>query len=237
MSQRRPSSCLGLLLLCSPWFSGVFWIRIYLIWIRIQHFRLNTVSDPGFWWPKFIKFTGENKKIWSKITIYLSLGLHKGRPSYRRTLQLSKENIQHFKTLNFLLFIFFWGPFLPFWIRIRISKLQKKLSALKREHPTIQNMKFLKFFIFLWFFLPSCFRIRIPDPLSWFNPDPGSETLGVQTAHPPAWWRASRWGSDSWRWRWRPADRCMTPWRRGWSGHVTGSIGSPGSPQLPSGIK
>jgi hypothetical protein len=32
-----------------------------------------------------------------KIAIYLSLGLHKGRPSYRRG-QPSKENIQHFKT-------------------------------------------------------------------------------------------------------------------------------------------
>ncbi len=31
------------------------------------------------------------------IAIYLALVLHKGRPSYRRSLQLSKENIQHFK--------------------------------------------------------------------------------------------------------------------------------------------
>jgi hypothetical protein len=31
----------------------------------------------------------------SKTTIYLSLGLHKERPSYRRSFQLSKENIQH----------------------------------------------------------------------------------------------------------------------------------------------
>jgi hypothetical protein len=30
--------------------------------------------------------------------IYLSLGLHKGCSSYRRSLQLSKENIKHFKT-------------------------------------------------------------------------------------------------------------------------------------------
>ncbi len=29
---------------------------------------------------------------------YLPLGLHKERPSYRRSLQLSKEAIQHFKT-------------------------------------------------------------------------------------------------------------------------------------------
>jgi hypothetical protein len=30
----------------------------------------------------------------------------KGRPSYRRSLQLSKENIQHVKTWNSYLFIF-----------------------------------------------------------------------------------------------------------------------------------
>jgi len=29
-----------------------------------------------------------------KTTIFLSLGPHKGRPSYRRSLQASKENIQ-----------------------------------------------------------------------------------------------------------------------------------------------
>jgi hypothetical protein len=33
-----------------------------------------------------------------KIAIYLSSGLHKERTSYRRSLQPSKENVQHFKT-------------------------------------------------------------------------------------------------------------------------------------------
>jgi hypothetical protein len=46
----------------------------------------------------------------------LSLGLHKGR--YKRSLQLSKENTQHFKTRNFLIFFYFCGSFLPSWIRI-----------------------------------------------------------------------------------------------------------------------
>jgi hypothetical protein len=50
------------------------------------------------------KFTAEN---FSKIAIYLILGLHKGRPSYRRSLQPSKENIQHFKTF----FLFLWVIF------------------------------------------------------------------------------------------------------------------------------
>jgi hypothetical protein len=45
------------------------------------------------------KITAENFVVFfgPKIAIYLSLGLHKGRPGYRRSLQLSKENIQHFK--------------------------------------------------------------------------------------------------------------------------------------------
>jgi hypothetical protein len=33
-----------------------------------------------------------------KIAVYFSLGLHKGRASYRRSLQPSKEKIWHFKT-------------------------------------------------------------------------------------------------------------------------------------------
>jgi hypothetical protein len=44
----------------------------------------------------------------SKATICLSLGLHKERPSYRRSLQLSKEAIPHFKT-----FSTFVGHFCP----------------------------------------------------------------------------------------------------------------------------
>ena len=46
------------------------------------------------------KFTAVKNFVGSKTTIYLSLGLHKGRLSYRRSLQLSKENIQHFKTIS-----------------------------------------------------------------------------------------------------------------------------------------
>jgi hypothetical protein len=38
------------------------------------------------------------KKIISNIAIYLSLGLYKGCPSYRRRLQPSKDNIEQFKT-------------------------------------------------------------------------------------------------------------------------------------------
>jgi hypothetical protein len=42
----------------------------------------------------------------------------------------------------------------------RTSKLQEKPSALKREHPALQNMKFLDFFLFLWVI----FALLDPDP-------------------------------------------------------------------------
>jgi len=83
------------------------WIRIDLMHIRMQHFFLiadpDSVPDPGFW-SAGIFFT-----FWSKIVIYLSLSLHKGRPSHRRSLQLSKENIQHFTTWKFFTFFYFCG--------------------------------------------------------------------------------------------------------------------------------
>jgi hypothetical protein len=81
-------------------------LRIRIHFIRIQHFRLNTDPDPdpiriqGFNDQKLNKITAEKKFNFfgSKTIIYLSLGLQKERPSYRRSLQLSKEAIQHFKT-------------------------------------------------------------------------------------------------------------------------------------------
>jgi hypothetical protein len=42
---------------------------------------------------KFKKIYSWKTFFSSKIAIYLSLGLHKGRTSYRRSLQPSKENI------------------------------------------------------------------------------------------------------------------------------------------------
>ncbi len=41
-------------------------------------------------------------------------GLHKRRPRYRRNLQLSKENIQHFTKWNLLTFFYMCGSFSPF---------------------------------------------------------------------------------------------------------------------------
>ncbi len=50
--------------------------------------------------------------FFSKTAIHLSLGLHKVCPSYRRSLQLSKEAIQHFKTWTFTnFFLLLWVIF------------------------------------------------------------------------------------------------------------------------------
>jgi hypothetical protein len=59
------------------------------------------------------KNTAENMSSF-KIAIYLSLGLHIGRPSYRRSLQPSKVNIQqHFKNGSLVTFtlVYFFGSF------------------------------------------------------------------------------------------------------------------------------
>jgi hypothetical protein len=47
-------------------------------------------------------------------------------------------------------------------------KLQKKPSALKRGHPTLQNMNSQIFFLLLWVI----FAPLDPDPLTRLNPDP-----------------------------------------------------------------
>ncbi len=89
---------------------------------RIQHFRLiadpppDSVldTDPGFWWPKTVKLFSWKQFIFfiSKVAIYLSLGLHKGRPSYKRSFQLTiKKKIQHFKIWNFFTFSTFADHF------------------------------------------------------------------------------------------------------------------------------
>jgi hypothetical protein len=78
-------------------------IRIHFIRIRIQHFRLNTNPDPiQIQGSRKLrkKITAEKKKIFldEKLQFTVSLGLHKVHPSYRRSLQISTEAIQHFKT-------------------------------------------------------------------------------------------------------------------------------------------
>ncbi len=87
-------------------------------WIPIQ---IRIQSGSRALMTKDLKKSSEKiKKFGSKTTIYLSLGLQKERPSYRRSLQLSKEAIQHFKTWTLKKKFYFRGSFLPSWIRIRI---------------------------------------------------------------------------------------------------------------------
>jgi hypothetical protein len=50
-------------------------------------------------WKKFAAEKKIKQFLGSKTTIFLSLDLHKGSPSYRRSLQPSKkENIRNLKT-------------------------------------------------------------------------------------------------------------------------------------------
>ncbi len=68
--------------------TAVFRIRIN--WFRIRNFDIFDIF--------LIKFA-----------FHLSLGLHKGRPSHKRSPQLLRENTQHFKTWNFFtFFLFLW---------------------------------------------------------------------------------------------------------------------------------
>ncbi len=131
-------------------------IRIHLIRIRIQHFRLNTHPDPdpGGLITKNWRKKLQKKNIYffgSKTIIYLSIGLLKGRPSYKRSLQLSEENIQHFKTWDFLFFSSFVGHFSPprsgsgfrlwirihwpDWIRIRLGSGSATLVQIPEKNP------------------------------------------------------------------------------------------------------
>ncbi len=68
-----------------------------MFWIRIDPDWLNPDPDPGVWWPKT-----EGKK--TQLT---------GRPSYWRSLQPSKENIQNCKKWNYQLFSMLMGHFCP----------------------------------------------------------------------------------------------------------------------------
>ncbi len=87
---------------------------------RLQHsFRsfVAGVLDPHWFqcgsgsrvWPKIWKKYTAGQQIYFLIKNFF-IDLHKGRPTYRRSLQPSKENIQHFKTSLFSIFV---GHFCP----------------------------------------------------------------------------------------------------------------------------
>jgi hypothetical protein len=60
--------------------------------------------------------------VWIRIDL---VRIHKGRPTYRKSLQPSKENIQHFKIWNYFTFFYLCGQFLSSWIRIQQFKLMR----------------------------------------------------------------------------------------------------------------
>jgi hypothetical protein len=86
---------------------------------------LNPDPDPAFQARIRIRIQGfDDQKLKKKksrhffllfltnIAIKFSLALHKGRTSYKRSLQLSKENIQHFKKMKIInFFLFLWVIF------------------------------------------------------------------------------------------------------------------------------
>ncbi len=156
-------------------------IRIHLIRIRIQHLRLNTDPDPdpigsrGIDDQKSKKYYSwkKNKFFLSKTTICLSLGLHTGRPVQvtKEGLQLSKENIQQFKTWNFLnFFLLLWIIFAlldpdpdpqprlnpdPIGIRIRNPAFYWKCQGMQNYYPDERCVK-----IKLIQVVPSLFHIH-----------------------------------------------------------------------------
>jgi hypothetical protein len=59
------------------------------------------------------------KKMWIKNTIYLSLALHKGLQSYRRSKPSAlKREYPAVQNMKFLKNFYFCGSFLPSWNRI-----------------------------------------------------------------------------------------------------------------------
>ncbi len=98
------------------YFKTVLWIQI--LWVGSGYGSGSSISSesgsgPGYLWLKVgKKYSGKFflSFFWWKIAIYLSLGLLKSRPSQRRSLQPTKENIQHFKKLNLSIFV---GHFCP----------------------------------------------------------------------------------------------------------------------------
>jgi hypothetical protein len=75
-------------------------------------------TDPGFWWPEIEEEKNTNENfvksffLLKKFAIYLSLGLHKGRQSYRRNPQASKKKTSSIsKDEVFKCILFFWPIF------------------------------------------------------------------------------------------------------------------------------
>ncbi len=107
-----------------------------VLWIRIQHFKWIRIRFQGFDDQKLKKYNWQFLYLFfiSKIAINLSLGLHKGRPSYRRSLHPSNENIQHFTRWNLLTVLYFSLLFLPSRIRIHNIGRNENLRIQKKNN-------------------------------------------------------------------------------------------------------
>jgi hypothetical protein len=76
--------------------------------------RMRIVGYSSGFGSIIVKFYGKNKVL-IKICNFLPKGLHEGLPSYRISLKLLKETMQHFKSIKFLNFFFLvlWVTFGP----------------------------------------------------------------------------------------------------------------------------
>ncbi len=135
--------------------------------------------------------------FFTKTAIYLSLGLHKVCPSYRRSLQLSKEAIQHFKTWTFTHFcLLLWVIFAlldpdpdseyGFRIRIRIHRpdwIRIQSGSGSTTLIQIRLIFLMRTRILVFYADPDSFLHTSPDPLQserpwwastvfYFDPDP-----------------------------------------------------------------
>ncbi len=98
---------------------------------------------------------------------YLSLNLHKGRPSYRRSLQPAKNSIRHIKTIPYIssLFCHFGSPGSGSDPRIQI------------QPPKTNTVKTIHFFtISMFFFFVHPYMDADPDPASKNQSGSGSTT-------------------------------------------------------------
>ncbi len=106
--------------------------------------RVSLNPDPAFQneFGSRVLITKSCQKSWKNLSFVdqkLHLLIHKGRPSYRRNLQPSTENIEHLKKWNILTFFFYLcGSFLPSWIRIwiRIANQDPDPGTLLNPDPT-----------------------------------------------------------------------------------------------------
>ncbi len=171
--------------------SAVTWIQIHRIRIRIRfkHFNFKWIRIRF----RFGGFAGQNLEknqprifylfFAKKITCYLSLGFHKGRPSYNRSHQPSKKNIQHFKIWNLLQLLTrspnkaqndpqHWLQCCESGMFIRDPRSEIFPFRIRVKELKYFNLK--NWFLSSWKYDPGCSsQIQIPDPDFLPVPDPG----------------------------------------------------------------